>query len=101
VAAQILNVSSGPNNTTVFRVQHHFVTDTGDTTTLDPATATQVAPGFYAILDYPLHITGGTGKYAGATGDINNIGAVDFGAGHTVFRYTGQVCFAGPAKPSM
>jgi hypothetical protein len=55
------------------------------------ATATQVAPGLSAI--YPVHVTGGTGKFAGATSDFNNIGAGDFVTGRTIFRYSGQVCF--------
>ncbi len=97
VAATILNVTQGPNGTAIFTVQHHFVTQSGDTILTDvaTATATQVAPGLYAILDYPVHITGGTGKFAGATGEFNNIGAGDFGTGRTIFRYSGQVCFPG------
>jgi hypothetical protein len=95
VAATILNVTQDPNGTAIFTVQHHFVTQSGDTILagVAVATATQVAPGLYAILDYPVHITGGTGRFAGATGDFNNIGAADFGTGRTIFRYSGQVCF--------
>ena len=99
VAATILSVAPGSNGTTIFTVQHHFVTQAGDTILVDQATATtkEVTPGsgLYAILDYPVHIKGGTGKFAGATGDFNNIGAADLGTGRTVFRYSGQVCFAG------
>jgi len=51
--------------------------------------------GLYAILNCPVHIKGGTGKFAGATGDFNNIGVADLGSGRAVFRYSGQVCFAG------
>jgi hypothetical protein len=96
VSATILSVTQGPNGTTIFMVQHHFVTQSGDTILSDvaTATATAVAPGLYAILNYPVHITGGTGKFAGATGDFNNIGAGDFNTGRTVFRYSGQICFA-------
>jgi hypothetical protein len=96
VSATILNVTQGPNGTTIFTVQHHFVTQSGDTILSDvaTATATAVAPGLYAILNYPVHITGGTGRFAGATGDFNNIGAGDFNTGRTVFRYSGRVCFA-------
>jgi hypothetical protein len=96
VSATILNVTQGPNGTTIFTVQHHFVTQSGDTMLSDvaTATATAVAPGLYAILNYPVHITGGTGRFAGATGDFNNIGAGDFNTGRTVFRYSGRVCFA-------
>ena len=60
-------------------VQHHFVTQSGDTILSEVATATAVAvaPGLYAILNYPVHITGGTGRFAGARGDFNNIGAAE------------------------
>jgi hypothetical protein len=96
VAATILNVTQGSNGTVVFTVQHHFVTQSGDTILTDVATATTtvVAPGLYAVLSYPVHITGGTGRFAGVTGDFNNIGAADLSTGRTVFRYSGQVCFA-------
>jgi len=96
VAATILNITQGSNGTVVFTVQHHFVTQSGDVILTDVATATStvVAPGLYAILNYPVHITGGTGRFVGATGDFNNIGAADLSTGRTVFRYSGQVCFA-------
>ena len=95
VAATILSVVPGANGTVIFTVQHHFVTQSGDTIFTDPATATTTltAPGVYALLSYPVHITGGTGRFAGATGDFNNIGTADLGAGVTIFRYSGQVCF--------
>ena len=103
VAATILDVAPGPGSTSIFTVQHHFVTQAGDTILVDQATATtkEVVPGsgVYAILDYPVHIKGGTGRFAGATGDFNNIGAADLGTGRTVFRYSGQVCFAAPDQP--
>ena len=86
----------GAGNTLVFHIQHHWVTESGDTLTFDPATATTVplSQTLFAILTYPVHITGGTGKFAGATGDLTNIGEVDLKAAATVFRYSGQVCFA-------
>ena len=69
------------------------------------ATVTPVTPTLLAVVNYPIEITGGTGKFAGATGTINNIGEVDvpnfpdLTGGTTVFRYSGQVCFAAPGKP--
>jgi len=55
-----------------------------------PATAAPLSQTLFAIITYPIHITGGTGKFAGATGDLTNIGEVDLGAKATVFRYSGQ-----------
>jgi hypothetical protein len=84
---------TGPGNTVVFHVQHHWVTEAGETLFFDPATATTVplSGTLFAIVTYPVHITGGTGKFAGAKGDLTNIGEVDLVKG-TVFRYSGQVC---------
>ena len=86
----------GAGGTVAFHVQHHWVTESGDTITVDPAVATAapLSQTLFAIITYPIHITGGTGKFAGATGDLTNIGEVDLGAKATVFRYSGQVCFA-------
>ncbi len=84
-------------NTATFKVLHHWVTDSGDSIYFDVATATTlvISSTRFAIVNYPVHITGGTGKFAGATGDLNNIGEVDLNGG-TVFRYTGKVCYADP-----
>ena len=89
----------GAGGTVVFHVQHHWVSESGDTLSFDPATATTVplSQTLFAIVTYPLHLTGGTGRFSGATGDMNAIGEVDLSAG-TVFRYFGQVCFASPDK---
>jgi hypothetical protein len=79
VAATILKVSPGPSGTTIFSVQHHFVTEAGDTILLKPAeaTVTPVTPTLFAVVTYPVEIIGGTGKFAGATGSFNSIGEVD------------------------
>jgi hypothetical protein len=89
----------GANGTVVFHVQHHWVTESGDTLNFDQATATTapLSQTLFAIVTYPLHLTGGTGRFAGATGDMNAIGEVDLSNG-TVFRYSGQVCFAAPGN---
>jgi hypothetical protein len=89
----------GAGNTLIFHVQHHWVTESGDTLTFDPATATTIplSQTLFAVVTYPLHLTGGTGRFAGATGDMNAIGEIDLSNG-TVFRYSGQVCFAAPDK---
>ena len=86
----------GAGGTLVFHIQHHWVTESGDTLTFDPAVATTapLSQTLFAVITYPVHITGGTGKFAGAIGDLKNIGEVDLAAQATVFRYSGQVCFA-------
>ena len=96
VGATVLSTEVVGNNL-VFHVQHHWVTEAGETLAFDPATATttQVAPGLYAIVSYPAHLSGGTGKYANASGDFTTIGEADLNTGELVFRYRGTVCFAG------
>ncbi len=106
VSAGILSVTPGANGTTVFKVQHHFVTETGYTITAAPANATvaPVAPGLLAVVSYPVRITGGTGRFAGASGKIDVIGEIflpnfpDLAGGKTVFRYSGQLCYAAPGR---
>jgi hypothetical protein len=94
VSGTLLGTPQQVGNTFVFHVQHHWVTESGDTLTFDPATATTVplSQTLFAVVTYPLHLTGGTGRFAGATGDMNAIGEIDLSNG-TVFRYNGQVCF--------
>lgn len=79
----------------LFSVQHHWVTESGDNIYFDRAIATTrpLSSTRFAILSYPVTIIGGTGKFAGATGHLTNIGEADLQAG-TVFRYSGEVCFA-------
>ena len=96
----------GPGGTVIFHVQHHWVTESGDQIFFDPATATTMplGSGLFAILTYPVHPNGGTGKFANLNGgELDNIGEVHCdnatcSAGQTVFRYSGQVCFAAPGN---
>src|SRR3974390_3090754 len=79
----------------ILNVQHHWVSESGDVISLDPATAytTQVADGVYAVVNYQFHINGnGTGKFAGASGDGSAIGEADLVNGRLVFRYVGTLC---------
>jgi len=94
VGVSILSTQAS-GNTLVLNVQHHWVSESGDIISLDPATATttQVAPGVYAVVNYPFHINGnGTGKFAGVSGDGSAIGEADLVNGRLVFRYTGTLC---------
>jgi uncharacterized membrane-anchored protein len=96
VTAAILNVTQNSDGTVSFTVQHHFVTESGDTIFFRQATAVTMplSATRFALLNYPVHINGGTGKYANASGDLNNIGEVDLSSGQTVFRYSGRLCLA-------
>src|ERR1700751_2855899 len=93
VGATILSTEAS-GNTLALRVQPHSVTESGDTLTIDPAvaTTTQVSPGLYAVVNYPVHLRGGTGKFAGATGDLTSIGEADLVSGQIVLRYSGKIC---------
>ena len=94
VGVSILSMQQ-TGNTLILNVQHHWVSESGDVISLDPATAytTQVAPGLYAVVNYQFHINGnGTGKFAGVSGDGSAIGEADLVNGRLVFRYTGTLC---------
>lgn len=86
-------VSASPDFTSI-TVQHHWVTESGETLNVDEATlhGAFVAPGLLAITEYKTHLSGGTGRFANATGDATYIGEIDFNTGHVVLRYSGSVC---------
>ena len=96
IGVQIVGQTAGPGGTTIFSVHHFWVTESGDTIFVDPAqlTAKPVAPGLFAVVTYPVSISGGTGKFKHATGKTNVIGEADFNTGEIGLRYSGQVCFA-------
>jgi hypothetical protein len=80
----------------------NWVTESGDTLYTDQASATAVGPipgSNVSAAIYPagLKITGGTGRFAGASGYINILfGAGDSVAGQFIYRYQGTICFAQP-----
>jgi hypothetical protein len=86
-------ISASPDFTTI-TVQHHWVTDNGETLIIDQAQAhgVFVAPGLLAVTDYKTHLSGGTGRFTHATADMTAIGEVDFNTGQTVLRYRGTLC---------
>ena len=94
LGVQILSASA---DFTTITVQHHWVTDTGETLTIDPATlhGTFVAPGLLAVVQYKTHLSGGTGRFSKASGDMSVIGELDLNTGHAVLRYSGKICTAG------
>lgn len=97
LGVHVLSQEAGPNGTLLITVQHHWVTDKGDTVSLDQATITlfpTAVQGFYAAsyVDGVALNGSGTGRFAGATGKINGWGAANFATGELVLRYSGQVC---------
>ncbi len=99
VAATIVSVVPGAGGVLTFEIQHHWVTEAGDTILFGRVTevATPLNNQVFGItLPNPIQVTGGTGRFGGATGSIGAFGSADLAHGQTVFRYNGQVCFADP-----
>jgi hypothetical protein len=95
LAAKILSLN--PNGT--YTVQHYWVTTSGDTILLKQAILTPTYPTLdHKIVavpwgNYSSDISGGTGKFEGATGTINYFGMADFNKATLVLRYPGTVCY--------
>jgi hypothetical protein len=96
VGVSVLSISGN-----TFHVQHHWVTDSGDTIFLaDAVLTTYPTPDANRVLaDYlnGINITGGTGAFDGAKGQVFAFGAVDLKLGQLTLRYSGTVCFKPPA----
>jgi hypothetical protein len=93
----VLGVKPGPNGSSIYHVHHHWVTETGETLLFEDAYLTAILTTTGLILaDYVdgINMTGGTGRFAGASGKSAAWGAIDPSKGQLVLRYDGQVCFA-------
>ena len=96
VAATIL----GQNSNGTYNVQHYWVTAAGDTITLKVAVLTPTyptsSPAIVAVPwgNYRSYISGGTGKFANATGYLDYFGMANFTQNTLVLRYRGQVCYS-------
>ena len=90
-----VEIISASSDFTSITVQHHWVTENGETLTIDQAVAhgVFVAPGLLAVTDYKVHLNGGTGRYANATANMTAIGEIEFNTGQAVLRYRGTLCF--------
>jgi hypothetical protein len=90
----------GQNSNGTYNVQHYWVTATGETITLKKAVLTPTYPtndpGIVAVPwgNYRSYISGGTGKFEGASGYLDYFGMADFHQNTLVLRYRGQVCYA-------
>jgi hypothetical protein len=91
-------VTPNADGTVTFHNQHTWVTSTGDTIFVAAADATAfptpVANFFAASYLKGVAITGGTGRFAKAKGQISSWGAVNLNVGEVVLRYEGTVCYA-------
>jgi len=96
VAAKILSYNTADGT---YSVQHYWVTTSGDTILFAPATLHPTYPtSDHNIVAVPwghyiATIIGGTGKFAGATGTLDNFGMADFNKLTLVLRYSGNVCY--------
>jgi len=93
IAATILGGSMSAG----FDVQHYWVTSSGDTINFKVAHLTPTAANDIVAVrwgDYTSVITGGTGKFANATGSLDYFGVADFTNLTLVLRYRGQVCYS-------
>jgi hypothetical protein len=90
-------------NGNVYHVQHHWVTESGDTIFAKDAflTTFPTSDPNRVLADYlnGVDITGGTGAFEGATGNLSSVfGAIDLKLGQITLRYEGTVCFE-PVPP--
>jgi hypothetical protein len=103
VGVSVLSLKENPDGSLTFHNQHHWVTTSGDTIQTADAYATGYptpVPGLFAALyTNGMKITGGTGRFAGATGHIAVFGAVDTQKAEIILRYAGKVCFAESEDP--
>jgi hypothetical protein len=75
---------------------YEFTAANGDTLTADfTGTATPIAPGVLYI-EETATITGGTGRFAGASGSFTVERLFDIGAGTTTGSFTGTISAPGP-----
>ncbi len=75
---------------------YHFVAANGDTLTAEfKGVSAPVAPGFLFIVETAT-ITGGTGRFAGATGSFVCERLYDIAAGTTIGSFEGTISRPGP-----
>ena len=100
LGVSVLGQNAQPNGNIVLTVHHHWVTQTGDTFSLDQAQVTlfptSIAGVYFASYLSGINVNGsGTGRFGpGASGTIYAWGAVDLNKLQLTLRYSGQVCYA-------
>lgn len=95
IGVSVLSIAQGANGAVVFHNQHTWVTSSGDTIYVNAADATAYPspiPGLFAASYLnDVVISGGTGKFAKATGKLSSWGAVNLGNNEITLRYEGTV----------
>ncbi len=96
----------GDGKPVILKVVHFWVTGTGDTIASGEADVTAYPAGSPGqpllhsfVYEQGIKITGGTGKFEGATGSLKVWAAIDLAAGQAAGRYSGVICFK-PATPA-
>lgn len=102
----VVSGSVGNGKPVALKVQHFWVTETGDTlftqdaeVTAYPSTSPSQPLLYSFVYEQGVKLIGGTGKYDGATGLVKAWGGIDLTAGQVTGRYAGCVCFKAPSKP--
>ena len=94
VAVQVVgSPTSGPNGTIVYPIAKQLVTSTGDTVIFSNTDLTTYATSVSGLVaaQETIKISGGTGRFDGATGTLSFFGAIK--GGEVTLRYEGTVCF--------
>lgn len=96
----------GDGKPVTLKVVHFWVTETGDTIQTEEAEVTAYPgaspsqPLLYSfVYENGAKVTGGTGKFDGATGVLRFWGGLDLGAGQVAGRYAGTISFQAPSAP--
>ncbi|MFO1501564.1 MAG: hypothetical protein U1G07_24820 [Verrucomicrobiota bacterium] len=96
----VVSGSIGNGKPVTLKVQHFWVTETGDTllaqeaeVTAYPGTSPSQPLLYSFVYEKGIKITGGTGKFEGANALLTAWGGIDLGAGEVAGRYAGTVCF--------
>jgi hypothetical protein len=96
VSIMITQLQQLPGGQVTFQGQCTMLTANGTLTTNDDAQLSPIDAPLYRVNNH-LHVSGGTGQYAGATGNLHTHGTVNFVPGGLVdLRYSGEVCDGDP-----
>jgi hypothetical protein len=94
VRGVILSQTPGEQGVLHLTGEHAITTAAGDLlVTSDQATLTPIQDGTF-FMRQTQTLVKGTGKFAGASGTLEEIGVVDMARGQAVLRYSGRITLA-------